>query len=177
MIQVTSMIGPTLLAGILIIMIFILVRMGFFDTVGDFAGRLYNAASDAGQKVGNVAKALVSTAKSWMEGQYHAPDFTGGGTYAWCGPGTRINQAGQPINVVDAACRTHDLDYDRFGKMRGTVPASDLNRLIRQSDENLIRAIDASGQTDWGARIARHAIRAKTKAEDWGLLNPTKFLG
>lgn len=147
------------------------------DSVSDFAGSLYNAASEAGQKVGNVARALVSTAQSWMKGEYHAPDFTSGGTYKWCGPGTRIDAAGAPINVVDAACRTHDLDYDRFGKLRGTMPSTDLNKLIRQSDENLIRAIDASGQTDWGARIARHAIRAKTKAEDWGLLNPTKFLG
>jgi hypothetical protein len=150
--------------------------MGLFETISDFAGSVYGGVRDAADKVGNVARALVSTAKSWAGGEYHAPDFTGGGTYNWCGPGTNINKAGAPINAVDSACRTHDLDYDRFAKLKGQVPTGDLHRMIRASDEALISAIDRSGQTDWGAKLARFGIRAKTKAEDWGLLNPTRFV-
>lgn len=152
------------------------LRMGFFDSIRDFAGSVFQGAQDAYDKVGNVARAVVSTAQKWMGGEYHAPDFTGGGVYSYCGPGTKISSAGQPINAVDSACRTHDLEYEQMARLKGTLPSADLNRMIRTSDEKLIKAIDQSGQTDWGARLARLGIRAKTKAEDWGLIDPGRFV-
>lgn len=173
------MVGPALWACLLVfqlMIIFLISRMLLFDSLKDFAGSIYNTAKEAYDKVGTVGRALVSTAEKWSQGEYHAPDFTGGGTYNWCGPGTNINKAGAPINAVDSACRTHDLEYDSMARVKGTLPTSQFNQMVRASDEKLIRAIDQSGQTDWGARLARWGIRAKTKAEDWGLLNPGKFV-
>ena len=33
--------------------------------------------------------------------------------YRWCGPG--CSGPGAPINAVDAACKAHDLCYERYG--------------------------------------------------------------
>lgn len=150
--------------------------MQIFDTLRNFAGSVFDTARDAYDKVGTVGRALVATAEKWAGGEFHAPDFVGGGVYSYCGPGTKLNSAGVPINAVDSACRTHDLEYESMAKLKGTMPTSNFNQLVRQSDEKLIKAIDQSGQTDWGARLARFGIRAKTKAEDWGLLDPGKFV-
>jgi hypothetical protein len=159
-----------------IVIVLLYIRMMIFDTLRDFAGSVFNNVKEAYDKVGTVGRALVATAEKWAGGEYHAPDFTGGGVYSYCGPGTKLGSAGQPINAVDSACRTHDIEYDQMAKLKGTMPTGNFNQLVRQSDEKLIKAIDASGQTDWGARLARWGIRAKTKAEDWGLLNPGKFV-
>lgn len=176
--EVPSMNGLSvvIISILLVIILSTIIRMGFFDAISDFAGSVFNTAKTAYDKVGNVARALVSTAEKWAGGEYHAPNFTTGGTYSYCGPGTKISTAGPPVNAVDSACRTHDLEYERFASLKNTLPTNQLNQMIRQSDEKLIRAIDESGQTDWGARLARLGIRAKTKAEDWGLLDPGRFV-
>ena len=31
--------------------------------------------------------------------------------YEYCGPGTDLTQAGEPINELDECCRRHDLAY------------------------------------------------------------------
>jgi hypothetical protein len=150
--------------------------MGIWDSIRDFAGSVFQGAKDAYDKVGNVAQTVVSTAQKWAGGEYHAPDFTGGGAYNWCGAGTKIDTAGVPINAVDAACKTHDLDYDRFARIKNTLPKDEFHRLVRDSDQRLIRSIDQSGQSDWGAKLSRLGIKAKMKAEDWGLIDPGRFV-
>lgn len=150
--------------------------MGFFDfisSIKDKVGDVYSRVKDTAQ---NVYNTLHSTAQKWLEGEYHAPDFVGGGVYRYCGPGTKLDTAGQPINVVDSACREHDLDYDRLGRQKGTLSSSEFNRLVRESDQRLINAIDRSGQSDLGAKLSKYGIVAKNKLEDWGLINPSLFI-
>lgn len=150
--------------------------MGWFDSVKDFAGSLYNVGSEAINKVGNVINAIGSTAKNWLEGQYHAPDFVGGGSYAYCGAGTKLG--GQaPINKVDSHCMTHDYEYDAFERNKNKIPASDLKRMIRESDNKLISNIERSGQNDFGATLSKWGIKAKMALENLGLLDPFKFIG
>lgn len=150
--------------------------MGFFDfisSVTDKVGDVYSRVKDTAQ---NVYNTLHSTAKKWLEGEYHAPDFVGGGVYNYCGAGTKLDKAGLPINAVDSACREHDYDYDRLGKNKGSMSQSEFNRLVRESDQRLINAIDRTGQTDLGAKLSKYGILAKNKLEDWGILKPSFFV-
>ncbi len=142
--------------------------MGWFDTLKDFAGSVYGGAK-------NIVGALASTASKWMEGEYHAPDFVGGGAYQYCGAGTKLR--GQaPINAVDSACRTHDYDYERLAQQRGSMPEGQFNRLIRESDQRLVNSIEQSGQSDLGALMSKWGIKAKMGLEDLGVLNPSRFV-
>jgi hypothetical protein len=158
------MIGPTLLAGILIIMIFILVRMGFFDAVGDFAGSLYGGLK-------NAVGTLVDTAKNWSQGSYLAPGMR------YCGPGNPLNN-GEPVDASDAACRAHDYEYDAFKKQKdaGRINANELRSLVRESDDRLINNLRAASGRGIGSHMAELAIKAKKRLEDWGWMDPAKFV-
>jgi hypothetical protein len=150
--------------------------MGWFDDIKNFAGSLYNTGSEAISKVGNVINAIGATANKWLEGEFHAPDFVGGGSYSYCGPGTKLG--GQaPINKVDEHCKTHDYEYDAFERNKNKIPASDLKRMVRESDNKLVSNIERSGQNDFGSMLSKWGIKGKIALEDLGLLNPLKFIG
>ncbi len=142
--------------------------MGVFDWISEKVGNVYNTVKD---KVGEILPTLGKTVSQWASGQYHAP-----GGYNWCGPGTKINEAGQPINAVDSACMAHDLEYDALAKNRNKISQDDFNRMIRESDEKLIDSINRSGQTDIGAHLSKWGIKGKMILEDLGILNRDKFI-
>lgn len=123
------------------------------------------------QKATNVYEGVKKTASNWLSGKYLAP-----GGYNYCGPGNPIDN-GEPINASDALCRQHDLDYERFATMRkeGT-DKEELKRLIRESDDRLVSGLQQTTDRDVGSRLAEYGIRAKKKLEDWGLLDPEKFV-
>jgi hypothetical protein len=139
-------------------------------------GDLYNKAS---QTLGNVFDTVkntvgnvVQTASNWAKGKFTAP-----GGYRYCGPGNDLDE-GEPINASDAACRQHDIDYDRFRKMKdaGKIGDKELRDLVRESDDRLINNLRQHSNRDLGSYLSELGIQAKKKAEDWGILSPEKFV-
>lgn len=132
---------------------------------------LSNLWDSAKQKVTNLYEGVKQTASNWLSGKYLAP-----GGYRYCGPGNPINN-GEPINASDALCRQHDIDYENFASMRGQGTSKDeLKRLIRESDDRLVSGLQQTTDRDLGSRLAEYGIRAKKKLEDWGMLDPEKFV-
>lgn len=131
-------------------------------------GDLFNTVK---QKATDVYDSVKQTASNWLSGKYLAP-----GGYRYCGPGNPIDN-GDPINASDALCRQHDQDYERFATMRGQGTSKDeLKRLIRESDDRLVSGLQQTTDRDLGSRLAEYGIRAKKKLEDWGVLDPERFV-
>jgi hypothetical protein len=130
---------------------------------------LYNSAK---QKVTNIYEGAKKTASDWLSGRYMAP-----GGYNYCGPHNPLDN-GEPINASDALCRQHDIDYDNFAKLRsqGKVEKDELKRLIRESDDRLVSGLQQTTDRDIGSRLAEYGIRAKKMLEDWGVLDPERFV-
>jgi hypothetical protein len=128
-------------------------------------GTVYDAVKNT---VGNVAQ----TASNWAKGKFTAP-----GGYKYCGPGNDLDE-GDPINASDSACRQHDMDYDRFRKAKdaGKISDKELRNLVRESDDRLIGNLRQDPKRDIGSYLSELGIRAKKKAEDWGVLSPEKFV-
>lgn len=135
-----------------------------FDWISEKVGNVYNTVKD---NVGSVIK----TVNQWATGQYHAP-----GGYNWCGPGTKINQAGQPINQVDSHCMTHDYEYDALARNKNKISQNDFDRMIRESDQKLVSSIEKSGQSDLGALMSKWGIKGKMALEDLGILRRDQFI-
>lgn len=126
-------------------------------------GQLFNSAK-------NFYGTVKNKVSNWMQGPKLAP-----GGYNYCGPGNPLEN-GEPKNATDAACKVHDYEYTAFAKNKDKMSKSDLHRMIRESDHKLIDAIDRSGNNDIGAFLSRNLIKAKTRLEDWGIMNPEQFV-
>lgn len=128
-------------------------------------GKVYDA-------VKNTAGNVLYTAKNWSKGVFTAP-----GGYRYCGPSNDLD-SGEPINASDSACRQHDIDYDRFRKEKdaGRISDKELRDLVRESDDRLIGNLQQAPNRDIGSYLSELGIRAKKKAEDWGLLSPERFV-
>lgn len=139
--------------------------MGFLDSVSDFAGSLYGG-------IKNTVGTLVDTAKNWSQGSYLAPGMR------YCGPGNPLNN-GEPVDQSDAACRAHDYEYDAFKKQKdaGRINDNELRNLVRESDNRLISNLRTATGRGFGSYMAEYMIGAKKKMEDWGIMNPAKFVG
>jgi hypothetical protein len=142
--------------------------MGIFDWISDKVGDVYHSVK---QKVGEILPTLPKTIAQWSRGEYHAP-----GGYSYCGPGTKLDSAGKPINAADSACMAHDYEYDSLAKNRHKISQDDFNRMIRESDQKLIEDIDRSGQQDLGALMSRWGIKGKMVLEDLGILSRDRFV-
>jgi hypothetical protein len=143
--------------------------MGWFSDLYNKASQTLGNVFDTVKKtVGNV----VQTASNWTKGKFTAP-----GGYRYCGPGNDLDE-GEPINASDSACRQHDIDYDRFRKMKdaGKIGDKELRDLVRESDDRLISNLRQDSNRDLGSYLSELGIRAKKKAEDWGILSPEKFV-
>ncbi len=148
-----------------------------FGAIGNAIGQAFgNTFGNVKNKVSkffgdpNSVATLKKTAEQWMSGQYHAP-----GGYNYCGPGTQLNGQ-KAINGADSACQVHDYEYEAFKNNRDKTSKEDLTRMIRESDEKLINSIENSGVDDLGAELSKLGIQAKMKLEDWGLMDPMKFI-
>lgn len=126
-------------------------------------GQIFNAAQ-------NIFGSAKRHFNNWMSGPKLAP-----GGYNYCGPGNPLEN-GEPKNATDAACKVHDYEYTAMAKNRDKMSKEDLHRMIRESDHKLIDAIDRSGDNDLGSFLSRNLIKAKTKLEDWGIMNPEQFV-
>ena len=142
--------------------------MGIFDWVSEKVGSLYDTVKDS---VGDVLSNLPKTVNQWTSGQYHAP-----GGYNYCGPGTKLDQAGHPINKADEGCMAHDYTYMALARNKKNISQDDFNRMIRESDQKLVDHIDRSGQSDLGALMSKWGIKGKMALEDLGILKRDKFI-
>jgi len=139
--------------------------MGLFDWISDKVGNVYDVVKD---NIGSFGK----TVSQWTSGQFHAP-----GGYNYCGPGTKLDNAGNPINKVDSACMVHDYEYDALAKNKSKIIQDDFNRMIRESDQKLVDSINRTGQNDLGALMSKWGIKGKMALEDLGILKREKFVG
>lgn len=152
--------------------------MVFFDGLRDLVSSVYNAASSAVSKVGNVFGTLGETAKNWSEGFYSAP-----GGYKFCGAGNRldneyVNQHLPNANESDRACFAHDKDYELFKKQKdkGAISDNELRNLVRESDNRLISNLQKSKNRDFGSYLSEWGIGLKKFGEDLGLIRADKFV-
>jgi hypothetical protein len=150
-------------------MVFGAIGSALGSAFGNMFGNVKNKVSKFFGDPNSVAS-LKKTAEQWMSGQYHAP-----GGYNYCGPGTQLNGQ-KAINGTDSACQVHDYEYDAFKNNRDKVSHGDLTRMIRESDQKLINSIENSGIDDLGSELSKLGIKAKMQLEDWGLMDPLKFI-
>jgi hypothetical protein len=143
-----------------------------YDSVKHHVGHLYAPLAEILPTLPTIGESLTKTIEQWSRGEYHAP-----GGYNYCGPGTKLDSAGRPINKADSACRVHDYEYEALGKQKGKISQEDFNRMIRESDNKLVDAINRSGQTDIGSQLSKWGIKGKMALEDLGILNRDKFIG
>jgi hypothetical protein len=138
-------------------------------------GDLWSSAKQTASNLYDTAKKTIGTvtdmAKNWSQGKFTAPNKR------YCGPGNELDE-GDPIDASDSACRQHDMDYDRFRKAKdaGKINDKELRDLVRESDDRLIYNLRQAPDRDLGSYLSELGIRAKNKAEDWGLLSPEKFV-
>lgn len=142
--------------------------MGLFEWMSDKVGDVYSAVK---QKVGDILPTLHKTVSQWAGGEHHAP-----GGYNYCGPNTKLESAGHPINQVDSACMAHDYEYEALAKNKQSISQADFSRMIRESDHKLVDSIERSGQSDLGALMSKWGIKGKMVLEDLGVLNRDKFV-
>lgn len=123
------------------------------------------------QSVTNVWDTVKQTTSNWLQGKYLAPG------YNYCGPGNPLDN-GEPVNESDSHCRQHDQDYDNLAQMKnqGKVGSNELKQLIRESDDRLINNLQRSQNRDLGSYLSEYGIRSKKALENWGILDPEKFV-
>lgn len=135
-----------------------------FSSIKRGLGSLWNSAKQIG--VGG----LFQTAKNWSNGFYSAP-----GNYRYCGPGNSLDN-GEPTNASDAACRQHDIDYGNFAKYKEKLGPTELKDLVRESDQRLISNLQDAPNRDIGSYASEYGIKFKNLLEDFGVLDPMKFV-
>jgi hypothetical protein len=133
--------------------------LGFFKKAASKLGDLYNKA-----------KQSIS---DWSKNRFHFPG------YRYAGPGTdilgNISNEVRPINKTDDAARNHDLQYELIGKSKD-ISRDEKKKLVRQADEVFMDQLRGAESDLLGNKASRFGIASKMKLEDWGLLDPLKFL-
>lgn len=115
--------------------------------------------------------------------------------YNFCGPGTKLQSRlrgqyeplmkkykkkivgtapyGRPANVLDEACKRHDIAFSKKGLSASQVRKAD-NELIKTA-RSIRNNIRAPKQLRKDARKVQYGIRGKVLAEDVGILRKGSF--
>lgn len=140
-------------------------------------GWISNIWETAKKTVGNIGHAV----SNWSKGVFTAPSFTK--KYHFCGPGNPLDDEYVSkylpnASASDRACYQHDKDYENFKKLKdkGDIGQSELNQLVRESDDRLISNLKKSPDRDIGSYLSQYGITAKKMLEDWGVINPDLFV-
>lgn len=103
-----------------------------------------------------IGKGLVNSIIDKIPLEMHLPG------YQYCGPGTkvqkRVERGDNGINPLDAACKTHDVIYDKCKKTKERIKAD--KELLKASLKR-IKSDDAS----LGERVAAVGVSAAMKAK------------
>lgn len=104
----------------------------------------------------------------------------GFGIANYCGPGTQLK--GQKCkNKADCVCKQHDYDYNDIstGVKEKRYTHEQAKSLTRSADNKMLHRLKGIKDDTWSGRLVKNAsyygIKAKTKLEDWRLLDPLKF--
>jgi len=102
------------------------------------------------------------------------------GIAEYCAPFTDLTEDRAPTSKTDAICKTHDYDYNAIGQKKKEGASQDeLARLTREADNKMLEALKTVKEDKYKDKLihffANSGISLKTKLEDMGLLNPTRF--
>lgn len=102
------------------------------------------------------------------------------GIAEYCAPFTDLSTDRAPTSATDAICKTHDYDYNAIGqKKKEGANQDELARLTREADNKMLEALKTVKEDKFKDKLihffANSGISLKTKLEDMGLLNPTRF--
>lgn len=142
--------------------------MGLFDWISEKAGNAYNAIKDT---VSNVYNTIRDRGATLLTGTHYV------------GPFNRLDPeyliSHPPTDNVDRSALAHDFDYSRIATARdtGKISANEAKNMIRESDKRFIANTKKYyNENPWASTLGRLGIQAKNKLEDWGILDPNKFV-
>jgi hypothetical protein len=100
--------------------------------------------------------------------------------YNWAGPGTKVEErlakGIQPINGIDAAGKTHDIDYTLNFQKRMAKGEKVTKQEVQAADKRFVQKVKANKKDDIVFATAIPPVfAAKKLAEDAGLLSHTSF--
>ena len=138
----------------------------------------YDNVLDFAKELASIAKTARTTYSDWKGGEMHMP------SYNYMGPGTdskgRIEKGILPSNKTDASAMKHDETFRALGERKKKENLSDrqVRDLVRQADNDFINELGSYDDEKelFGNRVGRFIIRAKTIADDLGMLSPESFL-
>lgn len=101
------------------------------------------------------------------------------GNYNYCGPYTDLSKDRPAKNATDAVCKVHDYDYNDIQKARkeGKLDDKGTKEAVRKADQKMLDSLKQVKDKGLKDKVVELAIKAKTKAEDIGLLKPKQFVG
>lgn len=109
--------------------------------------------------LGGVAGAAINRTIDILPTELHLP-----GGYQWCGPGTNVKQrlarGDGGINKLDAACKIHDLAYEKYKDSERRALAD--KELAERAWER-VKASDSSLGEKSAAWLVTNIMKAKSK--------------
>lgn len=103
-------------------------------------------------------KGLLNTLINKLPLELHLPG------YQYCGPGTKLRQRlarGDPgINLLDQACKEHDISYSKF---KNTSDRHIADRILTEKAWQRVKSGDASLGEKANALLVTNLLKAKTK--------------
>jgi hypothetical protein len=99
--------------------------------------------------------------------------------YEYCAPFTDLSVDRPPTNATDGVCRTHDYAYEKIQKDKksGKINKEEAGKEVRKADNEMLDSLKKLPNKGIKDKVVELAIKAKTKAEDAGLINPNRFVG
>lgn len=132
------------------------------------ASQLFSGASNYASGLWNEAKKRGSTLLTGTHyvGPFNALD-------------DEYKRTHPPKDRVDLGGLIHDTEYSELAKQRdsGAISHDEARRLIRESDNRFLENTATHfKENPWAASLGYAGIYGKTKLEDWGLIDPNKFV-
>lgn len=109
--------------------------------------------------LGGVAGAAINRTIDILPTELHLP-----GGYQWCGPGTNVKQrlarGDSGINKLDAACKNHDLAYEKYKDSERRALA---DKVLAEQAWERVKASDSSFGEKSAAWLVTNIMKAKSK--------------
>jgi hypothetical protein len=147
------------------------------------ASELYG--SELGTNVINALPSNDETARPKFAGEKHAMLQLPNGSYGianYMGPGTqvvkRVARNDPPRTLADKVAQRHDIDF----QLATAMSSKDKQlKAVREADNRMINSLNRLEQGNLDAKknimLGKQIIKAKTIAEDLGILDKSKFAG
>ena len=152
-------------------------------SIGDKASKLYE--SGVGKEIINMIPDSDETARKGFPGEKHAILALANGKYGvanYMGPGTqvvkRVERNDPPRTLSDKIAQRHDIDYTLASGMKSKDKQL---KAVREADDRMINSLKRLESQKLDDRknilLGKQIIKAKTIAEDLGVLDKSKFAG